>query len=99
MTSNYTFTDIIQLKKETINLWEFKVGSNDNIANFVRLLKPRVWHAANNPVYIFLPAAVVSRQCARYMYTNQPNYDISQSKPVAGPETTPTSAWECQPII
>ena len=33
---------MLQIKKETGNLWEYKVGNNDNIANFVCLWKPRL---------------------------------------------------------
>ena len=30
------------IKKEIANIWEYKVGNNANIANFVRLWKPRM---------------------------------------------------------
>ena len=31
---------MLQIKKRTANLWEYKVVNNANIANFVRLWKP-----------------------------------------------------------
>ena len=31
---------MVQIMKKTPNIWEYKVGNNGNIANFVRLLKP-----------------------------------------------------------
>ena len=31
---------MLQLKKETANIWEYKVGNNATIANFARLWKP-----------------------------------------------------------
>ena len=33
---------MLQIKKETANVWEYKVGSNANIANCVRLWKTRL---------------------------------------------------------
>ena len=33
---------MLQIKVETANIWEYKVGNNDNIANFVRLGKPEL---------------------------------------------------------
>ena len=35
---------MLQIKKETANIWEYKVGNNANIANFVRLWKTRLVH-------------------------------------------------------
>ena len=32
---------MLQIKKETANIWEYKDGNNANIANFVRLWKTR----------------------------------------------------------
>ena len=33
---------MLQRKKETVNIWEYKVGNNANIATFVRLWKIRL---------------------------------------------------------
>ena len=33
---------ILQIKKETTNVWEYKVGNNANIASFVLLWKIRL---------------------------------------------------------
>ena len=41
---NFIFNNIIfcKLKKETVNMWEYKVGNNANIANFVCLWETRL---------------------------------------------------------
>ena len=33
---------MVQIKKENAIMWEYKVGNNANIDNFVRLWKPRL---------------------------------------------------------
>ena len=33
---------MLQIKKETVNIWEYTVDNNANIANFVRLWKNRM---------------------------------------------------------
>ena len=33
---------MVQIKKETTSEWEYKVGNNGNVANFVVLWKPRL---------------------------------------------------------
>ena len=34
---------MFQIKNEIANIWEYTVDNNANIANFVRLWKPRVY--------------------------------------------------------
>ena len=36
---------MLQIKKEIANIWEYKVGNNANIANFVHLRKTRMEHS------------------------------------------------------
>ena len=40
---------MMQIKKETANICEYKVEINANIANFVRLWKPRMQKCFLNP--------------------------------------------------
>ena len=35
---------MVQIKKETANIWEYHIGNDANIANSVRLWKPRTTH-------------------------------------------------------
>ena len=35
LTSNFTFTNILQIREKTATVWEYKVGINAIIANFV----------------------------------------------------------------
>ena len=42
---------MLQIKKETANIWEYKVGNNNNITNFVHLSKARMWKATY--MYLF----------------------------------------------
>ena len=39
---------MLQIKKETANIWEYKVGNNANIANFVYLWKTQVFSSTVN---------------------------------------------------
>ena len=37
---------MLQMKKEIVNIWEYKVDNNANIANFVSLWKTRLSRSA-----------------------------------------------------
>ena len=71
---------MVQIKKETVNMWEYKVANNTNIAKFVCLWKPRIvtgGHALSSSIYLSVHKNITfMTQNASYPYLPHPRCKI-----------------------